>query len=181
VRVPYPYTEWQQVHSFPYGTIVYDLDMSPDGRLLSASFGEISGDQSLRLLRIAALLEGDVDPGRGFDFGMAVPEGFVFSPDGAYLFGSSYYTGVSNIFRYEIASEIEAVSNAETGFFRPLPRADGSLICFTTPARAFMPAFIDPEPLEELGTITFFGEQIMARHPVLKTWQVGSPGRRAAR
>jgi len=176
VRVPYPYTEWQQVHSFPYGTIVYDLDVSPDGTLLSASFGEISGEQALRLFRLEDLLEGEMSPIGGFDFGMAVPESFVFSPDGAYLFGSSYYTGVSNIFRYEVASgAMEAVSNAETGFFRPLPRPDGSLITFHYTGEGFVPATIDPEPLQELGTITFFGEQIMARHPSLKTWQVGSP------
>ena len=46
-----------------------------------------------------------------FDFGSFVPEGFVFSPDGRFLYGSSYYTGISNIFRYEIATgDIEAVS-----------------------------------------------------------------------
>ena len=37
-------------------------------------------------------------------FGQSVPESFVFSPDGRYLYGSSYYTGVSNIFRYEVAT-----------------------------------------------------------------------------
>ena len=39
-----------------------------------------------------------------FDFGPSVPSGFVFSPDGRYLYGSSYYTGVSNIFRYDLAA-----------------------------------------------------------------------------
>ena len=37
--------------------------------------------------------------------GASVPEGFVFSKDGRYLYGSSYFTGVSNIYRYEIATE----------------------------------------------------------------------------
>ncbi len=61
-----------------------------------------------------------------FRFGQCVPESFVFTRDGRYLYGSSYYTGVSNIFRYEVATgKIEAVSNAETGFFRPVPLADG--------------------------------------------------------
>jgi hypothetical protein len=176
VRVPYPYTEWQQVQSFPYGETLYDLDISPDGRLLSTSFSELSGEQSLRIMEIEALLEGRVEPIGRFDFGQAVPEGFVFSPDGRYLFGSSYYTGVSNIFRYEIESgEIEVVSNAETGFFRPLPRPDGSLIMFHYTGEGFVPAVIDPEPLQELGTITFFGEQLIRRHPVLETWRVGSP------
>ena len=44
----------------------------------------------------------------------------MFSRDGRYLYGSSYYTGVSNIFRYEVATgAIEAVSNAEIGLLSP--------------------------------------------------------------
>src|SRR5690606_5925294 len=31
VRIPHPYTEWQQVRSLPYGEMMYDLDISPDG------------------------------------------------------------------------------------------------------------------------------------------------------
>jgi hypothetical protein len=176
VRIPRPYEEWQQVHSFPYGVTIYDLDISPDGSLLSASFGEISGDQSLRLMRTESLLDGDIAPVGRFDFGLSVPEGFVFSPDGKYLYGSSYYTGVSNIFRYKVATgEIEAVSNAEVGFFRPLPRADGTLTVFRYTGQGFVPAVMDPRPLEDLGAITFFGERIIERHPSLEDWRVGSP------
>lgn len=176
VRLPYPYEEWNQVHSFPYGVMIYDMDISPDGRQLSASFGEINGDQSLRIMEIESLLAGDVSPRGRFDFGLAVPEGFVFSPDGKYLFGSSYYTGVSNIYRYQIETgEIVAVSNAETGFFRPLPRADGSLVMFHYTGQGFVPALMDPQPVDDLGTITFFGERVIERHPALQEWQVGSP------
>ena len=32
VRIPYPYTEWETVHVFPYGEVPIDLDISPDGR-----------------------------------------------------------------------------------------------------------------------------------------------------
>ena len=89
---------------------------------------EVNGDQFLRVWEIAKILAGDVKPLSEFRFGQSVPESFVFSRDGRYLYGSSYYTGVSNIFRYEVATgEVEAVSNAETGFFRPVPLADGRL------------------------------------------------------
>ena len=40
---PYPWTEWKRVRSWAYGDILYDLDLSPDGKLLSASVGEITG------------------------------------------------------------------------------------------------------------------------------------------
>jgi hypothetical protein len=176
VRIPAPYTEWNQVQSLPYGELYYDLDISPDGKLLSTSFGEINGDQSLRVFEIESLLQGDAEPVTKFDFGLAVPEGFVFSPDGRYLFGSAYYTGVSNIFRYELETgELEAVSNAETGFFRPLPLEDGSLIVFHYTGNGFVPARIDPQPLEDLNPVDFLGTRVVRKHPQLKDWQVASP------
>jgi hypothetical protein len=176
VRVPAPYTEWNQVQSLPYGELYYDLDISPDGKLLSTSHGEINGDQSLRVFDIAELLEGAVEPVTEFDFGLSVPESFVFSPDGKYLFGSSYYTGVSNIFRYELETgELEAVSNAETGFFRPIPVDDGSLIVFHYTGFGFVPARIDPVPLDDVNPITFLGTRVVRKHPQLKDWQVPSP------
>ena len=176
VRMPYPYEEWNQLHSFPYGQVLYDLDISADGRLLSTSFGEPNGEQSLRVFKTESLLQGDVSPVHRFDFGQAVPEGFVFSPDGKYLYGSSYFTGISNIFRYELATEdLQAVSNAEAGFFRPVPREDGSLIVFRYTGQGFVPTIIDPQPLEDVSAITFFGNEIVKKYPELQSWQVGSP------
>ena len=32
VRVPYPYTEWIEIHKFPYEYVPTDLDISRDGR-----------------------------------------------------------------------------------------------------------------------------------------------------
>jgi hypothetical protein len=49
VEIPHPYEEWRRIHSWEYGDIVYGLDVSPDGQQLSASVGEINGQQSLRV------------------------------------------------------------------------------------------------------------------------------------
>jgi len=176
VQIPYPYEQWNQIHSFPYGQVLYDLDISPDGKHLSASFGEINGDQSLRVFNIDALLQGDVSPVNQHGFGLAVPEGFVFSPNGEYLFGSSYITGISNIFRYELATdELEAVSNAESGFFRPVPLDDGSLLVHRFTGQGFVPTIIDPKPLEDVSAINFFGAEIFRKYQQLAEWQVGPP------
>ena len=178
VRMPYPYTDYHQVYSWPYGEIAYDLDISPDGKLLSASHTAINGDQSLYLMSLESLLAGDAKPVASFDFGTAVPEGFVFSPDGKSLYGSSYYTGVSNIYRYDLASKnLEALSNAQTGFFRPLPLADGRMLVFDYAGQGFVPGFIDPQPREDLAAITFLGAQIVDQHPIVKDWNAGSPSK----
>lgn len=176
VRIPHPYGEWQQVRSWPYGEVMHDLDLSPDGQLLSASFGEVNGRHTLRVWRTGDLLAGRVEPVAQTDFGASVPANFVFSPDGRYLFGSSYYTGASNIFRFEVATgAVEAVTNTETGFFRPIPLDDGSLIVFRYTGEGFVPAAVDAEPLEDVSAITFLGQKLVERYPALQEWSVGSP------
>jgi hypothetical protein len=176
VRLPYPYTEWFEIHAFPYEYVPTDLDVSPDGRLLSASMSEVNGDQFLRVWELDKLLHGDTKPLSEFRFGQSVPESFVFSKDGRYLYGSSYYTGVSNIFRYEVATgAVEAVSNAESGFFRPVPLDDGRLLVLTYTGAGFVPATIDPVPIEDVSAIKFLGTEVVAKYPVLKTWQVPPP------
>jgi hypothetical protein len=176
VRIPPPYTEWNQIYTLPYGVVPYDLDISPDGRLISASVAEVSGEQFLRVWQLEQVRAGEFKPVSEFKFGTAIPESFVFSADGRYLYGSSYYTGVSNIFRYEVATgDVEAVSNAEAGYFRPVPLADGRLIVLHYTAEGFVPAAIETKVLKDVSAITFLGAEVAERHPVVKTWQVPPP------
>ncbi len=176
VRIPPPYTSWHQVHSWPYGEVPYDLDVSPDGRLLSASVAEINGKHSLEIFRTEDLLAEKVAPTAHFDFGDSLPLDFVFSPDGKSVYGSSYYTGVSNIYRYTIETgKLDALSNSETGFFRPMPLEDGKLIVFRYSGEGFVPAMINPRPTEDLGSITFLGATLVDKYPALKKWNAGSP------
>ncbi len=176
VRIPPPYREWKQVVTWPYGTVMYDLDLSPDGSRLVASFGEISGKQQVRVFETTMLKGPDATPLATFDFGTAVPNGFTFTADGRVLYGSSYFTGVSNIFQFDLESrKLDVVTNAETGFFRPIPLADGGLIVFRFSGAGFVPTRIQPRPLEDVSAITFLGERLAAEHPIVKTWMLGSP------
>ena len=177
VRIPYPYTDWKEIHTFPWEFVLSDLDVSPDGALLSATMTDDRGNQYVRVWKLDRMLAGDTVPLSEFAFGQAVPESFVFSPDGRYLYGSSYYTGVSNIYRYEVATgKVEAVSNAETGFFRPLPLADGRLVALEYTGEGFVPVIIDPKPIQDLSAITFLGAEVAEKYPEVKTWQVPGPG-----
>ncbi|MBT9487670.1 MAG: hypothetical protein IV093_09195 [Rubrivivax sp.] len=178
VRLLPPYDRWETLHTFPYGEVPAELDVSPDGRLLAASVNDAQGEEQLRVWSLPDLL---ADPGRlvtvaRTSFGQAAPEGFVFTPDGRALVGSSYYTGVSNIFRYHLDSgRTEAVSNAEVGLFRPLPRPDGQLVVLAYTGTGLQPALLDPQPLDQLSAIRFLGSVLAAKHPQLQRWQVDSP------
>lgn len=177
VRVPPPHEEWQTVRSWPYGEVLYDLDVSPDGSLVSAAVAELSGRHVLRVWRVEDLAGEEIEPVAEVDFGTTIPMNFVFSPDGDSLYGSTYYTGVANVFRYELASgKLEALTNTETGFFRPIPLADGGLLVFRYSGEGFVPARIDAvEPLEDVNAILFLGQRTIDMHPELRNWRVGSP------
>jgi sugar lactone lactonase YvrE len=178
VRLDPPYTGWREVHAFAYGEIPSDLDVSADGKLLCATVSEIDGDQRVNVYRIADLMNGQVNPIAALRLEGSYPEGGTFSKDGRFLYASAYYTGVSNVYRLDLENgKIDAVSNATTGFFRPIARDDGNLIVLEYTGEGFRPVLIDPKPVNDLGTIKFLGTENVAKHPFLKTLAVGSPAR----
>lgn len=178
VRIPPPYAGFNQVFTFDYGQTPFDLDVSPDGSMVSASFGEIDGKQSVRVWSSQSLLAGAPEEVSRLELAPSTPEGFVFTADGKGLVGTAYYTGVSNVFTFDIASrKWAAVSNAATGFFRPQPQPDGSLLVYEYAGDGLTPSRIVPQPRDDLGTVEFLGTKVVKAHPELKTWGVGSPAR----
>ena len=100
------------------------------------------------------------------------------SPDGKTMYGSDYYTGVSNVVRFDIPSQkYEIVSNASTGLFRPDPQPDGSLIAYEYSGKGLQPVRFQPQVQTDLGTVQFLGTKVVAEHPELKGWGVGSPAK----
>jgi len=176
VRIPAPYDEWDLVFNSPFGRDLFDTAISNDGTMLAMTVGGVGGRQTLKVFQIDDLLAGSVQEIASYQPGAAQPEGAVFSQDGSYVFFSSYYSGVSNIFRLELETgDVEAVSNAETGFVRPIPMEDGSLIVFEFTGEGFTPVRIDPSPIEDVGAITFLGSEVINKHPEMREWSVGSP------
>ena len=178
VRIPKPYSNWQTVMSLDYGRDIFDLDISPDGKLLSAAMIDVTGRQQLVKLDVEKLLKGDSHFEVLHEFENNSPENFVFSPDGRYLYGTSYYTGVSNVFRYDFQTKkMEAVTNAESGYFRPMPIDDRTLFVYRYTTKGFAPATVPIETREDLEAIRYLGQQVVERYPIVKTWNAGSPAR----
>ncbi len=73
---------------------------------------------------------------------------------------------------------MDAISNAETGLFRPVPLADGSLIAFEYTSKGFIPARVPTEPLEDVSAIKYFGQATLEKYPVLRSWKLPPPRRR---
>ncbi len=173
VEIAAPYREFKTRRDFEYGTDIFDIDVSPDGQYLTAAVTDVNGRQKLVRFRTAQLRAGEAPYETLYDFEYNSPGNFVFSPDGRYLYGSSYYTGASNLFRYDFESKkMDAISNAETGLFRPLPLDDGSLIAFEYTSKGFVPARVPAQPLQDVAAIKYLGQATLEKYPALRNWKV---------
>ncbi len=176
VRIPPPYANVYEIQQLEYGKDIYDLDISPDGTTMIASYIQINGRQQLVTIDLTKLLQGAPNVAVLYEFENNAPENFTFSPDGRYLYGTSYFTGVSNVFRWDFATKkMEAVSNCETGYFRPLCVGRDSLLVFRYTGSGFRPVVIPVAVREDLSAIKYLGQEIVERYPVVKSWNVGSP------
>ena len=171
VRMPAPYTKWDLVRTMPYGQDLFDIDLSPDGGSIAGSMSEVSGDTRLVRMNVAALIKGDTATEELFAFDQWAPSNFVYSRDGRYLYGSSYYSGVSNVFRYDLTRKrMEPLSNAETGFFKPVPLTGDSLIVFNYSGDGFVPSMISNAVADSVSSIRFLGNEIAERRPDVRDW-----------
>ncbi|HEX5133395.1 MAG TPA: hypothetical protein VFX92_13040, partial [Candidatus Krumholzibacteria bacterium] len=178
VRISPPYDQWHcilPVMDFKYGTDIFDVDVSPDGRMLTAAMLEITGVVKLVSLDVGSLMKGDAGYSVLYEFDKTAPANFVFTADGSHLYGTAYQTGVSNVFRWDVASEkMECVTNAEIGYFRPIPMGD-SLLVFSYTAAGFRPVVVADTTIEDVNAVRYLGNEVVLRHPSVMDWKLPSP------
>ena len=178
VRIPKPYAEWKRVLTLEYGRDIFDLDISPNGKTLISSMIDVTGRQQLIKLDIDGLLAGKSTIDVLHEFENNAPQNFTFSHDGRYLFGTSYYTGVSNVFRYDLQErKMEALTNVESGLFRPIQIGPDKLLAYRYTEKGFDPVILPIETREDINAIHYLGQQVVEKHPIVKSWNAGSPAR----
>ncbi len=176
VRLAEPYNYFQTVYSLPYGQDLSDPAISPDGSLLSATLSNALGAQKVVIFNINDLLAGIQDYRVLYEFEDNPAANFVFSPDGKYLYGTSYYTGVSNVYRISVETkQAEILTNAETGFFRPLPVSEDSMIVFKYTHEGMVPGMVKIEPVENVNPIELLGMKVYEKNPVVEKWALPPP------
>jgi hypothetical protein len=176
VRIPPPYRSWSDVLELEYGKDLFDVDISPDGRYISATLIEINGRQRLIMMNLDSLSRGIGTFDALYEFENNSPENFVFSRDGRSIFGTTYYTGISNVVRFDLDTKtIHWVTNTETGLFRPLPVSPDSLIAFRYTGHGFLPVKLANANLEDVSAIRFLGQQVVEKHPIVTTWKLAPP------
>ncbi len=177
VQIAPPYDDYKALYAFQYGTDLYDLDISPDGQYITGALTFVDGNQKLVRFKVADLENYKADYEELFDFQMNSPASFVYSPDGRYIYGTSYYSGVSNVYRYDFdLKDMSILTNAETGYFRPLPLNEDSLIVFNYTSKGFIPGWIEDKTIDNVAAIHFLGQSVYKKYPHVADWHPGNPG-----
>ena len=173
------YSTWKQKYTLSYGSDMFDIDISPDGLNLSAAVTDLNGNQYLNIYDMNSLSKGDKENIKFeevFNFDVSSPQSFKYSDDGKYLMGSSYYSGVSNIFKVDTKSlEIEILTNAITGYFRPIQIDKQRIFSFKYTSDGFIPVFVKNLDNIEVSGIDFLGNNTVKKYPELKDWKIDVP------
>jgi hypothetical protein len=176
MRMPEPYTGIYHVMELAYGNDLFDLDISRDGKFLLGVLLEISGRQKLVRMNIDSLLAGSRTHEVVYEFEKNSPANFIFTADSRQVLGTSYVTNVSNVFRIDLETKkLEALTNAETGMFRPIPYTADSIIAFRFSGKGFIPVAIPINPTEDLPNVNLLGYKIQVENPVVEEWKLGPP------
>ena len=141
VRLEAPFKSPRVLDTLPFATDFFNLDLSPDGTQLTGALTDESGTQRLgsngtrltcwralrrtKSVRLPVRFTGQLYLFSGWpvSFRIILPERLR-----------------SNLFRLDLKTKkLDALSNSETGLFRPLPLPDGNLAAFEYSAQGFPP------------------------------------------
>ena len=148
------------VYSFPFGVSVFDMDISHDGRLLSLTKAGDNGEQTLMLLNLEDLSKAVFKPVELCTLEDANLGQFRFSLDDRSLIGSSYYTGVSNLWQIDIESRrMEMLSNTDIGLFAPLEIAPGRLLALQFERDGMVPVTLPHKVVKDANAIQLYGQR----------------------
>ena len=148
------------IYSFPFGVSVGDLDISHDGRYLSLTKQGDNGEHTLMLFDLVEIARANFHVEELLTWEDSNLGQFRFSLDDKYLIGSSYYTGVSNIWQLNLETrEMELVSNTDIGLFAPLEIEKGKLIALEFERDGLRPVRLDRKVVEDANAIELYGQK----------------------
>ena len=148
------------IYAFPFGVSVSDMDISHDGKLLTMVRQGDNGEHTLLLFRTDDLDTANYSVEELFTWEDSNLGQFRFSLDDRYLIGSSYYTGVSNLWQLNLETrEMDLLSNTEVGLFAPLEIAPDELIALEFERDGMRPVKLARQIVEDANAIELFGQK----------------------
>jgi hypothetical protein len=171
VKMPEPYNQVIPIYTAPFGKALFDLSISNKGDKLIASLSGIKGEQSIILFNIQDLDEGKTRFRTVYSLEENTLTQFKFSNDDQYIIGTSYFTGVSNIWRINLNnSAFELLSNTETGFFMPLQLNNDSLFALKFYRDGMIPGTLPINVLGDAKAINYLGNLVHKKYPEVESW-----------
>jgi hypothetical protein len=148
------------IYAFPFGVSVFDIDVSHDGKMLSVTTQGNNGEHTLQLFHTEDLANAMFKPEKLATWEDSNLGQFRFSLDDRYLIGSSYYTGVSNLWQFNIEThEAEMLSNTDIGLFAPLETAPGKLMALEFERNGLRPVTLERKVVNDANAVELFGQR----------------------
>ena len=148
------------IYAFPFGVSVFDMDVSHDGKMISVTTQGDNGEHTLLLFRTDDLAMAIFKPEKLVTWDDSNLGQFRFSLDDRYLIGSSYYTGVSNLWQIELAThEMKMISNTDIGLFAPLEIAHDTLMALEFERDGMRPVLLQRQVVNDANAVELFGQK----------------------
>ena len=150
----------EAIYAFPFGVSVFDVDISHDGKYLSMTRQGDNGEHTLLLFNTEELAQAIFNPVELVTWEDSNLGQFRFSLDDRYLIGSSYYTGVSNLWQINLATrEMEMLSNTDIGLFAPLEIEPGKLLALEFKRDGLRPVTLDRQVVSDANAVELYGQR----------------------
>ena len=156
------------LYSFPFGVSVSDLDVSHDGTGLVAALLGPKGEHSLIMFNLKDIENAAL----GYDTLLTLPDSnlsqFRFSFDDSKLVGFSYYTGVPNIWQFDLENgDFDLLTNVQSGVFAPYLASNGKVYAFEYSHEGMTPVIFDHKVLHDANSVEFLGQKAFEANPEL--------------
>jgi hypothetical protein len=148
------------IYAFPFGVSVFDVAISHDGQWLSMTRQGDNGEHTLLLFNTKELEQAIFQPVELLNWEDSNLGQFRFSLDDKYLIGSSYYTGVSNLWQINLETrEPEMLTNTDIGLFAPLEIAPGKLLALEFKRDGLRPVTLDRKVVDDANAVELYGQR----------------------
>ncbi|MDO8897623.1 MAG: hypothetical protein Q7V19_08215, partial [Bacteroidales bacterium] len=175
VKIVEPYTEIAPMYTTEFGRSLLDLSVSNEGNSLSATLTGIRGEQSVILFNLKDLEIGVKEFETVYKSEDNTLTQFRFSNDDRYLIGTSYFTGVSNIWRINLEDKsFELLSNDESGLFSPQQINDDSIFVVKFNRNGMQPGIIPMRVITEANSINYLGNLAYETSPHIGDYSLPS-------
>lgn len=154
------------LYTFNFGVSVSDLDVSHNGEMLSMTVIGTGGEHKLIIFNVDDLDNANYTYRTVCQLKDSNLSQFRFAKDDQSLVGTSYYTGVANLWRVDLKdSSMHLLSNVSDGLFAPTVTASDTLYAMQYCRNGFIPVRLKAKEITDCNAIEYLGQKVYDLHP----------------